>query len=636
MAVSLMLSMMDVSLVLVVSVALRLAGAAYSLTILYRSGDRRFGFLTVMLALMASRQVWTAQTTTTGLEELPGLIVSLLAVATVHYLSAYVEEETRIKTQLREVNKELHSFRKAVEHAGHAIFLTDTDGTIEYANPAIESVTGYDPGEVIGENPSLWKSGEHDESFYDDLWTTITNGEVWDGEIINEHRNGELRWVDMTIAPINDDTGAVDRYVAVDTDITERKERELHICEQNERLKHLNDTNEVLREVNQRLVQADTREEVERATCEQFAATDLYDAAWIATRNMVNSAIRARTHAGIDDDVLEGVVEAVIDGDKTPVDRALSQGVTAVTRTPADGDCIAPDDSEATLAIPLTYRDVCYGALVVHAADLEALDTIDHSVLDELGKTIAYAINAVESKRSLVTDKVTAITFRMADDDGPLFKLAAALDCKLQLERLSVGSNGDSVEYFTVQGADADAISDYVSESADIAAAQVISERDDATVFRFVISNASVVTTFADQGCVIRSVSADKEGGEVTAELPQVADVRTVVEAVRNRHSNADLVAQRERERATETRGEFRADVEERLTDRQLEALRTAHLSGYFGWPRETNGEEVADLMDISQSTFLQHLRAGERKLFEAMFDYEPVSVSEVESTADL
>ena len=540
--------------------------------------------------------------------------------ATVHYLSQYVDEEDRIKRRLRETNEELRSFRKAVEHAGHAIFLTDTDGTIEYANPAIESVTGYAPEEVVGRDPSLWRSGEHDAAFYDDLWGTITDGDVWDGQIINEDRGGDFRWVDMTIAPITDEDGDVDRFVAVDTDVTERKERELRIHDQNERLERLNETNEVLREVNRRLVQADSRDEVERATCEQFAVTGPYDAAWIATRNMVNSAIRARTHAGIDADEPERVVSAIDDADGTPVDRALADGVTAVARTTDDGD-VAPADSGATLAIPLTYRDICYGALVVHGADADAVDVVDPSVLDELGETIAYAVNAVESKRSLVSDRVTELAFRMGEGDGPLFSLAAALDCTLELERLSVGSDGQPVEYFTVWGADADAVHEYVADSPDIVAPQTVSERDEAAVFRFAVSESSVVATVAEHGCMVQSLSADVEGGRVTVELPQSADVRTVVESVRTAHPNADLVAQRERERSVETPGQFRAGVEERLTDRQLQALQTAHVSGYFSWPRETNGEEVAALMDISQSTFLQHLRAAQQKLLEVVLE---------------
>jgi predicted DNA binding protein len=295
---------------------------------------------------------------------------------------------------------------------------------------------------------------------------------------------------------------------------------------------------------------------------------------------------------------------------------------------PIGGLALAEDDGVAVVAALADLRiqrerpEVGKAGLVGQRfAAASAVDVVDPSVLDELGGTIAYAINAVESKQSLVADRVTELTFRMTAEDGPLFALAAALDCDLELERLSMGNGGEPVEYFTVRGADADAVYDHVSDSTDVAAAQAVAERDDAAVFRFVVSDSSVVATVAEHGCVVQSLSADRDGGRVTAELPQTADVRTVVEAVRNRHPNADLVAQRECERTTETPGEFRADVESRLTDRQLEAVQTAHLSGYFSWPRDTSGEEVAELMGISQSTFLQHLRAAERKLFEAMFD---------------
>lgn len=61
--------------------------------------------------------------------------------------------------------------------------------------------------------------------------------------------------------------------------------------------------------------------------------------------------------------------------------------------------------------------------------------------------------------------------------------------------------------------------------------------------------------------------------------------------------------------------------VDDRFTEKQRQALRTAYLSGYFEWPRASTGEEVADALDITQPTFNRHLRTTERKLFSALFD---------------
>ncbi|MFC4541338.1 bacterio-opsin activator domain-containing protein [Halosolutus amylolyticus] len=621
------------SLVLVASILLRLVGTGYSVLLLSRSGDRRFAFLSVMLGLMASRQLWTLLAAGGGgLAELPGLVVSVLAVATVHYLSQYVEEEARIKAELAAANDRLRSFRKAVEHAGHAIFLTDPDGTIEYANPATEDVSGYAPADVVGETPALWKSGEHDEAFYEDLWGTITDGEVWDGEIVNRRKNGDLCWVDMTIAPITDESGTVEQFVAVDTDVTERKERELRIQEQHAELEVLNTTNEIVRDVNRELLRADSKAEVEAIACERFASAGPYESAWVAARNAVTDTVRSHTSAGIDEGTLTGIVTAVNDADRqTVVDRALETETTHVVRTCDAGrpacerktcECHSYGGAAATVAIPLTYRDAHYGALVLHASDAGTAAALDGEILDELGETIAYAITATESQRSLVTDRVTALTFTLTPDDDPLVALAAALECDLDLERVTTGADGDLAAFVTLQGEnlDADDVLASVAAADDLAAVQPIRDAD-AVLVRVTVPAGSVVATLANYGAVVRSLTADGAAGTLVAELAETADVRSVVEAVSQTHPGADLVGQRERDRSPETRGQFRSTIEDRVTDRQLEALQLAHFGGFFAWPRESSGDELADRMGVCQSTYLQHLRAGQRKVFETFFD---------------
>ncbi|WP_265109878.1 bacterio-opsin activator domain-containing protein [Halosolutus halophilus] len=147
------------------------------------------------------------------------------------------------------------------------------------------------------------------------------------------------------------------------------------------------------------------------------------------------------------------------------------------------------------------------------------------------------------------------------------------------------------------------------------------SRDSDEVLVRVTVSEGSVVATLANYGAVVRSLTADGTVGTLVAELAETADVRTVVEAVSETHPEADLVGQRERDRTPETRGQFRSAVQERVTDRQLEALQLAHFGGFFEWPRESSGDELADRMGVCQSTYLQHLRAGQRKVFEAFFD---------------
>ena len=89
-------------------------------------------------------------------------------------------------------------------------------------NPAFERITGYTREEVIGQNPSLLKSGEHDEIFYRNLWETIKRGQVWKGRFINKRKDGSLYHEDSTISPVLDSRGKIINFVAVKRDITEQ------------------------------------------------------------------------------------------------------------------------------------------------------------------------------------------------------------------------------------------------------------------------------------------------------------------------------------------------------------------------------------------------------------------------------
>jgi len=124
---------------------------------------------------------------------------------------------------------EARTFKKAADYSGHPVTITDRDGTIQYVNDAWEAMTGYTAAEVLGENPRVLQSDQHDQALYADLWETILAGDVWEGEITNVRRDGEQFVVHQTIAPIFDDNGEIQGFVAIHDDITEQKEYERHL-----------------------------------------------------------------------------------------------------------------------------------------------------------------------------------------------------------------------------------------------------------------------------------------------------------------------------------------------------------------------------------------------------------------------
>jgi len=151
-------------------------------------------------------------------------------------------------SERKDREQNLRRFRRAIDTAGHAIYITDRDGTIEYVNPAFEEVTGYAPEEALGRTPKLLDSGQMSDDYFADLWETILAGDVWDENVLNETKSGALYHAHQTIAPITDESGAVEEFVAIQTDITPLKERERQLKVLSRVLRHnlRNDMNVVL------------------------------------------------------------------------------------------------------------------------------------------------------------------------------------------------------------------------------------------------------------------------------------------------------------------------------------------------------------------------------------------------------
>lgn len=126
----------------------------------------------------------------------------------------------------------LRTLSSAVEHSPAAVVITDNRGMIQYVNPHYVAMTGYQPEEVIGKNPRVWQSGLTPLATYQEMWKTITAGNVWHHELRNKTKDGRLFWEAMRIAPIKDGEGNITHFVAIKEDISQRKAEEENIWRQ--------------------------------------------------------------------------------------------------------------------------------------------------------------------------------------------------------------------------------------------------------------------------------------------------------------------------------------------------------------------------------------------------------------------
>lgn len=165
---------------------------------------------------------WVSSTITPVMDT-RGRLVKFIAVS--FNLTPQVEQEERLRAYAEELRRAQAELRGQILAVGNAAFLmeTDTEGCLLYANSAALEAWGYTWGEVEGQNLRFLNSGHHPPEFWASMWETLERGEVWQNEVLNRTRSGELFWQLLTITPIRDPEGHLFKYIGVAFDITAQK-----------------------------------------------------------------------------------------------------------------------------------------------------------------------------------------------------------------------------------------------------------------------------------------------------------------------------------------------------------------------------------------------------------------------------
>ncbi len=143
-----------------------------------------------------------------------------------------IEGETIMTVMMRDLSDQIKAedtqrkLLKAIVEAGEAVLITNASAIIEYVNPAFCKITGYTEQDVIGKNPSILKSDAQDPKFYQQMWRTITRGDVWHGTLIDRKKDGSFYPALMTVSPIHDEKGEISHYVSLQQDMTDYKKME--------------------------------------------------------------------------------------------------------------------------------------------------------------------------------------------------------------------------------------------------------------------------------------------------------------------------------------------------------------------------------------------------------------------------
>jgi len=127
-------------------------------------------------------------------------------------------------TERKQAEEQIRLQASALNAAANGIMITQKDGEIIWANPAMETLSGYSVDEIIGQTPDIFRSGKQTESYYEKMAEVLLQRDVWRSEMSNRRKDGSLYIEDQVIAPVQNDSGEITHYVSIKQDITERKQ----------------------------------------------------------------------------------------------------------------------------------------------------------------------------------------------------------------------------------------------------------------------------------------------------------------------------------------------------------------------------------------------------------------------------
>ncbi|MFH5802125.1 GAF domain-containing protein [Haladaptatus sp. CMAA 1911] len=409
----------------------------------------------------------------------------------------------------------------------------------------------------------------------------------------------------------------------------DRAESEQTLARRNTELSHLDSLNTLIRTIDQALVEAETVEAIDEAVCERLAHSELFEFAWVGEFDASHNTVEPRAWAGVDSRSLDALTTEV-DGPMSngnPFTAAIeTRDIQLVNDIATDAQAslwreIALDlGARSCVSLPLVYDDFIYGIVTVYRGTPQH-DERDIDVLAELGRTIANAIHAVETREAHHMNRVVELTLRSTAADTPLCQLAQQTGCVMEITGLVPGADGEITVFFTATDISTDALVTAGEQSLAIEELICLSEREDGSLFKARLSESTLTSWFLDRDAMTRSLTIDNGTATLVLDVPTSVDIRSFVETGQQAIPDLELLARRTRTRSPDTTHTLQTAFTERLTDRQQEILQLAYRSGFFESPRLQTGNELSTALDLSQSTFNYHLRGAERRLLEVVFD---------------
>jgi len=511
-----------------------------------------------------------------------------------------------------------------------AFILDETGRYLEVmSGPRTEDLKTVEQEQLVGTRfHDVFPASQADQ-FLDLIQTTLKSGDVETIEYRVETAAGE-RWYEGRTAPLGDTIDGREAVVWVARDVTDRRRSQRELAESRNELTRLTRINGLINSILQSLVESTTREEIERTVCEGLANSEFYQFAWAGGPWVKDEQMGPSVVSGIERERIERLVAATTarTDEENSLARAICESKSVVVSDIAESDVLSERERQAMLdlemtsavLVPLTYGTTQYGVLGISGACTGTSSDRELTALETLGELVAFAINAVKNRNLLLSDTAVELEFRVDSSRSEFGRLSVDLGCRFSLEGVVPVAEDRLLEYVSVEGVSAETVVDRLDDIEAVEKCRVVTDEGEECLLETEISGSGV-NQLVKAGTVVKS--AVSEGGTVryVTEASSDVSVRSVVDNFRTTYPEAELVSKREVDRPVHTTQQFRQTLAERMTEKQRTALQAAYFAGYYEYPRESTGQEVAESLGVASPTLHQHLHAAQRKLVATFLD---------------
>ncbi|MGM0717196.1 MAG: response regulator [Halobacteriota archaeon] len=517
----------------------------------------------------------------------------------------------------RDLEESEERYRTITEQIWDGIVILRDDRVL-FCNERFTELTGYDETNLDGASFVGTVIHPDDRNVVDETIRDVGQGnaqnDVFEARLVTSTE--EVRDCEYTTRAIPFENDAATAVSIRDVTETKRRQRDL------KRERELN------RSVRAALVRSRTREELEREVTELLSDFG-YELAWIG--ETTSDSIDPRIIVGGDRyvDELQLSTEGGINAEEPSIWTARTGDPQFIddfeNMFPTEWRELAIDCGyRSGAALPLRHDDVFYGILAVYHAEPNAIDERERELLPELSEALAFAIHHTEIKKALSSPTVVEAELELAEPTHYLTDLLSksASDpaaAEITVEGTHRYSERLSMQYVTLSGIPLDRFLDAAETHSAIEETTIIDDGDPPRI-QLSITELPPELTLTTHAAVVGPSSVTAEWATLSLELPSRGSLSDVVEAIERKHGAVSTRSKIASERSDD-RIELGSPINTaELTEKQAAALRAAYHHGYYERPRKSSAAEIADALGVAHSTYLQHLRTAQQKVFSSIY----------------